>query len=188
MRIGLVGLGRMGANMSRRWLHAGHSVVGYARHAETVDGLVADKAISAGATSLADLVGQLAAPRVLWLMVPAASVDSTLAELVPLLAQGDVIVDGGNSYYVDDIRRSGDLAAGGIDYLDCGTSGSMAGLERGYCLMIGGPAGAVGRLDPIFGPWHPGSTPRRGRRAGPAIPTAPRTATCTVARAAPATS
>jgi 6-phosphogluconate dehydrogenase len=142
MQIGLVGLGRMGANMSRRWLRDGHTVVGYARHAETVNGLVADKAISAGATSLKDLVGQLAAPRVVWLMVPAASVDATLDEIVPLLARGDVVVDGGNSYYVDDIRRSKTLAKEGIHYLDCGTSGGVAGLERGYCLMIGGPAEA----------------------------------------------
>ena len=150
MQVGLVGLGRMGANMSRRWLAAGHTVVGYARHAETVDGLVADGAISAGATSLADLVGQLAAPRVLWLMVPAAAVDGTIADLVPLLARGDVVVDGGNSYYVDDIRRSSSLAEQGITYLDCGTSGGVAGLERGYCLMIGGATDAVQRLDPIF--------------------------------------
>src|SRR5450830_81317 len=122
MQIGLVGLGRRAANMSRRWLGAGHSVVGYARHAETVNGLLADKAISAGATSLKDLVSQLATPRVVWLMVPAASVDATLDEIVPLLAGDDVVVDGGNSYYVDDIRRSGTLAEKGISYLDCGTS------------------------------------------------------------------
>jgi len=168
MQIGLVGLGRMGANMSRRWLRAGHSVVGYARHAETVNGLLADGAISAGATSLKDLVGQLVSPRVLWLMVPAAAVDATLDELVPLLSRDDVVVDGGNSYYVDDIRRSGALAENGISYLDCGTSGGVAGLERGYCLMIGGPDVAVGRLDPIFRALAPGvdAAPRTPGRTG----------------------
>jgi 6-phosphogluconate dehydrogenase len=156
MQIGLIGLGRMGANMSRRWLRADHTVVGYARHAETVNGLLADRAISAGATSLEDLVSQLAPPRVVWLMVPAASVDATLDALVPLLARDDVIVDGGNSYYVDDLRRSAALAREGIDYLDCGTSGGVAGLARGYCLMIGGPDEAVRRLDPIFRALAPG--------------------------------
>jgi 6-phosphogluconate dehydrogenase len=168
MQIGLIGLGRMGANMSRRWLGAGHSVVGYARHPETVSGLLADKAISAGATSVADLVDKLAAPRVVWLMVPAAAVDATLAELVPLLARGDVVVDGGNSYYVDDIRRAKTLAQEGIHYLDCGTSGGVVGLERGYCLMIGGPAEAVRRLDPIFRTLAPGvdAAPRTPGRTG----------------------
>ena len=168
MQIGLVGLGRMGANMSRRWLRAGHSVVGYARHPETVNGLLADTAISAGAGSLADLVGQLARPRIVWLMVPAASVDATLDEIAPLLAPDDVVVDGGNSYYVDDLRRSKKLAAGGIHYLDCGTSGGVAGLERGYCLMIGGPAEAVRRLDPIFRALAPGveAAPRTPGRTG----------------------
>ncbi len=168
MQIGLVGLGRMGANMSRRWLSAGHTVVGYARHADTVNGLLADKAITAGATSLKDLVGQLAAPRVLWLMVPAASVDATLDEILPLLTRDDVVVDGGNSYYVDDLRRSRALAEDGIHYLDCGTSGGVAGLERGYCLMIGGDDVAVKRLDPIFLALAPGveSAPRTPGRIG----------------------
>ena len=168
MQIGLVGLGRMGANMSRRWLGGGHHVVGYARHAETVNGLLADRAISAGASSLEGLVGQLTTPRVVWLMVPAAAVDATLAELVPLLAGGDVVVDGGNSYYVDDIRRSGALSEKGITYLDCGTSGGVAGLERGYCLMIGGPPEAVQRLDPIFRVLAPGvdAAPRTPGRTG----------------------
>ena len=172
MQIGLVGLGRMGANMSRRWLRDGHTVVGYARHAETVNGLVADKALSAGAKSLKDLIGQLAAPRVVWLMVPAASVDATLDEIVPLLTRDDVVVDGGNSYYVDDIRRSKTLAKEGIHYLDCGTSGGVAGLERGYCLMIGGPAEAVKRLDPIFRDLAPGvdAAPRTLGRTGKASP------------------
>ncbi len=172
MQIGLVGLGRMGANMSRRWLAAGHTVVGYARHAETVDGLVADGAISAGAGSLEGLVGQLTAPRVVWLMVPAAAVDATLADLAPLLARGDVVVDGGNSHYVDDIRRSGELAEKGISYLDCGTSGGVAGLERGYCLMIGGAAEAVERLDPVFRALAPGvdAAPRTPGRTGDPTP------------------
>jgi 6-phosphogluconate dehydrogenase len=172
MQIGLIGLGRMGANMSRRWLRAGHSVVGYARHPETVNGLLADGAISDGATSLGDLVGKLARPRVVWLMVPAASVDTTLDELVPLLARDDVVVDGGNSYYVDDIRRSRTLADAGIEYLDCGTSGGVAGLDRGYCLMIGGPADGVARLDPIFRALAPGvaAAPRTPGRTGDPAP------------------
>ena len=172
MHIGLVGLGRMGANMSRRWLGAGHTVVGYARHADTVNGLLADGAISAGASSLDDLVGQLTTPRVVWLMVPAAAVDATLAELVPLLARGDVVVDGGNSHYVDDIRRSRELAEKGISYLDCGTSGGVAGLERGYCLMIGGAAEAVHRLDPVFRALAPGvdAAPRTPGRTGDPSP------------------
>jgi 6-phosphogluconate dehydrogenase len=172
MQIGLVGLGRMGANMSRRWLRAGHSVVGYARHAETVTKLLDDGAISSGATSLEDLVTQLARPRVLWLMVPAAAVDATLDALVPLLSPDDVVVDGGNSYYVDDIRRSTTLAERGLAYLDCGTSGGVAGLERGYCLMIGGPAGPVERLDPLFRALAPGvdAAPRTPGRAGDPTP------------------
>jgi 6-phosphogluconate dehydrogenase (decarboxylating) len=169
MQIGLIGLGRMGSNMSRRWVGAGHSVVGYARHAETVDGLLADKAISAGASSLEDLVGQLTTtPRVVWLMVPAASVDATLVELMPLLGQDDVVVDGGNSSYVDDIHRAKTLADRGLQYVDCGTSGGVVGLERGYCLMIGGPAEAVQRLDPIFRALAPGvdAAPRTPGRTG----------------------
>jgi 6-phosphogluconate dehydrogenase len=147
-------------------------VVGYARTASTVEGLVADGAISAGATSLADLVAQLAAPRVVWLMVPAAAVDATLDQLVPLLSTGDTIVDGGNSYYHDDIRRSTELAERGIDYLDCGTSGGVWGLERGYSLMIGGPDDAVERIDALFGALAPGvgATPRTAGRTGEPTP------------------
>ncbi len=168
MQVGLIGLGRMGANMARRWRRSGHDVVGYARHSETVDGLVADGALSGGATSIADLAGRLTAPRVVWLMVPAASVDATLADLVPHLSAGDTVVDGGNSYYRDDLRRSGELAASGIEYVDCGTSGGVWGLERGYCLMIGGPDDAVERLDPIFRALAPGvdSAPRTPGRSG----------------------
>ena len=155
MHVGLVGLGRMGANMARRWRHNGHTVVGYARTAATVDGLVGD-AIDTGAHSLADLVAALPAPRVLWVMVPAASVDATLAELVPLLSAGDIIIDGGNSWYRDDIRRSNELAPKGIAYVDCGTSGGTHGLERGYCLMVGGPTDAVATLEPILRTLAPG--------------------------------
>jgi 6-phosphogluconate dehydrogenase len=156
MQVGLVGLGRMGANMSRRWLRNGHSVFGYARTKATVDGLVADGAISGGADSLADLVSKLDKPRVLWLMVPAASVDATLDQLLPMLSPGDMVIDGGNSYYRDDIRRSKELEPAGIRYLDCGTSGGVWGVERGYCLMIGGPADAVARMDPLFKALAPG--------------------------------
>jgi 6-phosphogluconate dehydrogenase len=168
MQIGLIGLGRMGANMARRWRGAGHDVIGYARTAETVNGLVADGAISGGATSLSDLVAHLDTPRVVWLMVPAASVDATLADLVPHLSAGDTIVDGGNSYYHDDLRRSKELAEKDIAYLDCGTSGGVWGLERGYCLMIGGDDAAVERLDPLFKALAPGveSAPRTPGRDG----------------------
>ena len=171
MHVGLVGLGRMGANMARRWRRDGHTVVGHARTAATVEGLVADGAIDAGATSLADLVTQLPAPRVLWVMVPAASVDATLAELVPLLDSGDTIIDGGNSFYGDDIRRAGELAPSGIRYLDIGTSGGTWGLERGYCLMIGGPDDAVTDVDPLLRSLAPGvaSAPRTPGREG--VPT-----------------
>jgi 6-phosphogluconate dehydrogenase len=142
--------------MSRRWLKNGHTVIGYARTKATVDGLVADGAISGGSDSLAELVSKLEEPRVLWLMVPAASVDATLDQLVPLLAAGDMVIDGGNSYYHDDIRRSKELEPAGIRYLDCGTSGGVWGLERGYCLMIGGPDDAVARMDPLFRALAPG--------------------------------
>jgi 6-phosphogluconate dehydrogenase len=146
----------MGANMSRRWLRSGHTVFGYARTKATVDGLVSDGGLSGGSTSLSDLVAKLDQPRVLWLMVPAASVDATLEQLMPLLAAGDVVIDGGNSYYRDDIRRSKDLEPAGVRYVDCGTSGGVWGLERGYCLMIGGPDDAVARLDPLFRSLAPG--------------------------------
>src|SRR5713101_4509327 len=156
MELGLIGLGRMGANMAHRLLRAGHTVVGYARHASTVQSHLQEGSISAGASSLADIVNQLAKPRAIWLMVPAASVDATLAELVPLLAPGDVVIDGCNSYYHDDIRRAAELAKHSIHYVDVGTSGGVWGLERGYCLMIGGEDDVVQRLDPIFDTLAPG--------------------------------
>ncbi len=156
MELGLIGLGRMGANMSRRLVRGGHRVVGFARHAETVQGLVVDGAISEGAASLADLAGKLPAPRAVWLMVPAAAVDDTLAQLKPHLAAGDIVVDGGNSFYGDDIRRAAELTQAGLRYVDCGTSGGVFGLQRGYCLMIGGPDDAVAHLRPIFETLAPG--------------------------------
>ncbi len=156
MQLGLVGLGRMGAYMAKRLMRNGHTVVGMARHDSTVQAAQNDKAISAGTTSLADLVKQIDTPRAIWLMVPAASVDATLDTLVPLLSQGDVVIDGGNSYYHDDIRRAEELKPKGIHYLDIGTSGGVWGLERGYCLMIGGEADIVQRLSPIFEALAPG--------------------------------
>ncbi len=188
MELGLIGLGRMGASMARRWLRAGHFVVGYARHDETVVGLVADGALSAGAASLEELVAQLSVPRTVWLMVPAAAVDATLADLVPLLASGDTVVDGGNSYYRDDLRRSKALAERGIAYVDVGVSGGVAGLERGYCLMIGGPDGAVQRLDPLFGDLAPGVEPHHGPPGATARLPRRSAATSTAGPAAPATS
>jgi 6-phosphogluconate dehydrogenase len=154
MQLGMIGLGRMGANMVRRLLRAGHSCVVYNRTPQAVAELAAEGAVGAG--SLADLVAKLAAPRTVWLMVPAAAVDATIAELRQLLARGDTLIDGGNSYYVDDLRRAAELAADGIHYLDVGTSGGVWGLERGYCLMIGGEADVVRRLDPVFAALAPG--------------------------------
>ena len=154
MRIGMIGLGRMGANMALRLTRAGHECVGYARGAKTVRAFQAEGGLGAG--SLSDLVGQLPKPRVVWCMVPAATVDGLLANLVPLLDVGDIVIDGGNSYYQDDIRRAQDLAAKNLRYLDVGTSGGVWGRERGYCLMIGGPADAVEHLDPIFQSLAPG--------------------------------
>ncbi len=156
MELGMIGIGRMGANMAQRLLRAGHTVVGYARHAEAVQARVKDGSISSGGTSLEDVVSKLSTPRIIWLMVPAASVDATLADLLPHLAEGDIIVDGGNSYYHDDIRRAAELKSHGIHYVDAGTSGGVWGLERGYCLMIGGEDEVVKRLDPIFSTLAPG--------------------------------
>ncbi len=171
MQVGMIGLGRMGANMARRLMRGGHACVVHDVSTEAVSALVREGA--AGASSLAELAARLARPRVVWLMVPAAVVDATLEALVAQLAAGDVVVDGGNSHYRDDIERAGRLAASGIHYLDCGTSGGVWGLERGYCLMIGGEAEVVRRLDPLFAALAPGAasgsrTPGRERRAGSA--------------------
>ena len=154
MELGMIGLGRMGANMVQRLMRGGHRCVVYDRSPEAVQALVAQGAV--GAASLADFAARLAPPRAVWLMVPAAVVSSALADLLPLLQQGDLVVDGGNSHYVDDIARAEALAPQGIDYVDVGTSGGVWGLERGYCMMIGGPPQAVQRLDPIFRTLAPG--------------------------------
>jgi 6-phosphogluconate dehydrogenase len=154
MELGMIGLGRMGANMARRLLRNGHQCVAFDRSAKAVADLGKEGAI--GAASLSDLVKRLASPRAIWLMVPAASVDETIAALTPYLERGDIVIDGGNSYYIDDIRRSKQLAGGGIHYVDVGTSGGVWGLERGYCMMIGGEANAVKSLDPIFATLAPG--------------------------------
>jgi 6-phosphogluconate dehydrogenase len=146
----------MGAYMAKRLLRNGHTVIGMARHDSTVQGALDEQAISAGTTSLPDLVKQLDTPRAVWLMVPAASVDATLDTLVPLLAEGDIVIDGGNSFYHDDIRRARALKQKGINYVDCGTSGGVWGLDRGYCRMIGGEPEVVQHLSPIFETLAPG--------------------------------
>jgi len=166
MQLGMIGLGRMGNNMVRRLLKAGHQCVVYDVHAEAVQVLKTEGAT--GTSSLADFVKQLSSPRAVWLMVPAAVVDKTLESLIPLLAADDVVIDGGNSYYHDDIRRAHELKAKGIHYLDVGTSGGVWGAERGYCLMIGGETPIAKRLDPIFASLAPStdSAPRTpGREA-----------------------
>jgi len=154
MRIGMIGLGRMGANMVRRLLKGGHGCVAYDRSAEAVKAVAAHGA--RGAATPAELVSSLPAPRVVWIMVPAALVDSVIAELRPLLARGDVLIDGGNSYYHDDIRRATELGSAGIRYLDVGTSGGVLGFEQGYCLMIGGEAEAVALVEPALATLAPG--------------------------------
>jgi len=151
----MIGLGRMGANMVRRLLKDGHQCVVFDRSPKVVQELTQEKAV--GASSLADFVKKLEKPRAVWLMVPAAVVDKTIADLLPLLEKGDILIDGGNSYYVDDIRRAKELAPKGIHYVDVGTSGGVLGLERGYCLMIGGEPEVVKRLDPIFARLAPGA-------------------------------
>jgi 6-phosphogluconate dehydrogenase len=154
MQLGMVGLGRMGSNMVRRLMNNGHTTVVFDRSAKVVQDLVKDSAV--GASSLQDLVSKLSRPRAIWLMIPAAVVDETIAGLAPYLESGDILIDGGNSYYIDDIRRSQELAPKGIQYVDVGTSGGVWGLERGYCLMIGGPTAAVQYLEPIFKTIGPG--------------------------------
>jgi len=160
MQIGMIGLGRMGANMVRRLLGAGHQCVVFDMSPQAVTELTRENAV--GSASLADLVKQLQKPRVIWLMVPAAVVDKTIADLLPLVERDDILIDGGNSYYIDDIRRAKELGPKGIHYVDVGTSGGVWGLERGYCMMIGGEEPVVKHLDPIFASLAPGvgSIPR----------------------------
>ncbi len=171
MQIAIVGLGRMGANMARRLLNGGQECVVFNRSAKAVQELVAEKAV--GSSSLADLAQKLAKPRAVWLMVPAAAVDQTIADLLPHLDAGDILIDGGNSYYIDDIRRAQELAPKGIHYVDVGTSGGVWGRERGYCLMIGGEPKTIQHLDPIFATLAPGvgdipRTPGREKIGGTA--------------------
>jgi 6-phosphogluconate dehydrogenase len=171
MQMGMIGLGRMGANMALRLLAGGHQCVVFDRSPKAVEDLA--RAGAVGTSSIAEFVKTLETPRAVWLMVPAAVVDATIAELLPHLAAGDILIDGGNSYYVDDIRRAKALAQKGIHYVDVGTSGGVWGRERGYCLMIGGAAAAVQRLDPIFARLAPGAgslsrTPGRNGGGGTA--------------------
>jgi 6-phosphogluconate dehydrogenase len=171
MQLGMIGLGRMGANMVRRLIRKGHTCVAFDRSPQVVGELVKDGAVGAG--SLVDLVKKLAKPRAVWLMVPAAVVDQTIADLLPHLEADDILIDGGNSYYVDDIKRAKDLAPKQIHYVDVGTSGGVWGLERGYCMMIGGEKQVVQHLDPIFSALAPGAgdisrTPGREKLAGTA--------------------
>jgi 6-phosphogluconate dehydrogenase len=167
MQIGMIGLGRMGANMVRRLLRAQHTCVVYDRNPEAVQSLVAEGAI--GAASLPEFIEKLEQPRAIWLMIPAALVDKSLAELAALVTADDIVIDGGNSYYIDDIRRAHELKSKGIHYVDVGTSGGVWGLERGYCQMIGGETDIVRHLDPIFKTLAPGNetvSPTPGRDAG----------------------
>jgi 6-phosphogluconate dehydrogenase len=169
MQLGMIGLGRMGANMVRRLLKGGHQCVVFDMSAKAVADLAKEKAV--GTASLAEFTKSLAKPRAVWLMVPAGVVDKTIADLLPHLESGDILIDGGNSYYVDDIRRAKELAPKGIHYVDVGTSGGVWGLERGYCMMIGGEPAVVKRLDPIFATLAPGPgdiprTPGREKAGG----------------------
>jgi 6-phosphogluconate dehydrogenase len=169
MQLGMIGLGRMGANMVRRLLKGGHQCVVFDMSAKAVAELAKEKAV--GTASLAEFTKSLAKPRAVWLMVPAGVVDKTIADLLPHLESGDILIDGGNSYYVDDIRRAKELAPKGLHYVDVGTSGGVWGLERGYCMMIGGEPAVVKRLDPIFATLAPGPgdiprTPGRDKAGG----------------------
>jgi 6-phosphogluconate dehydrogenase len=171
MQLGMIGLGRMGANMVKRLLKGGHQCVVYDMSEKAVTELVQEKAV--GASSLADLVKNMQKPRAVWLMVPAAVTDKTIAALLPHLEAGDILIDGGNSYYIDDLRRAKELAQKKIHYVDIGTSGGVWGFERGYCMMIGGEKDVVKRLDPIFATLAPGKgdiprTPGREKIAGTA--------------------
>ena len=169
MQLGMIGLGRMGANMVRRLLKGGHQCVVFDRSEKAVAELVKEKAT--GAVSLAEFVKSLTKPRVVWLMVPVGAVDKTIADLLPHLERGDILIDGGNSYYIDDIRRSKELTPKGIHYVDVGTSGGVWGLERGFCMMIGGETDVVRHLDPLFATLAPGRgdiprTPGRDKANG----------------------
>lgn len=171
MQLGMIGLGRMGANMVRRLMKADHECVVYDMSPLAIEGLVREKAI--GASSLQDMVQKLTKPRAIWLMVPAGIVDKAIADLMPLLEENDILIDGGNSYYIDDIRRAKELSKKKIHYVDVGTSGGVWGLERGYCMMIGGETATVKHLDPIFASLAPGMgsiprTPGREKLAGTA--------------------
>jgi 6-phosphogluconate dehydrogenase len=171
MQVGMVGLGRMGSNMVRRLLKGGHECVVFNRSPKPVEELAKEKAVPA--SSLKDLVGKLKKPRAVWLMVPAATVDAIVGSIVPDLEPGDILIDGGNSFYIDDIRRARELASKQIHYVDVGTSGGIWGLERGYCMMIGGEPNAVKHLDPIFATLAPGMgdiarTPGREKIGGTA--------------------
>src|ERR1700726_928130 len=171
MQLGMIGLGRMGANMVRRLLRGGHQCIVFDRSAKTVEELVKEKAV--GAASLREFVESHTKPRAVWLMVPVGSVDKTIADLLPYLETGDILIDGGNSYYVDDIRRAKELTPRGIRYVEVGTSGGIWGLERGYCMMIGGEADAARHLAPIFATLGPGRgniprTPGRDKADGKA--------------------
>jgi 6-phosphogluconate dehydrogenase len=171
MELGLVGLGRMGANMARRLMRDGHTIVAYDVNPDAVEQLAGEGAT--GASSLEEMASKLSAPRSVWVMVPAGEItEKTVKDVAAVLDSGDAIIDGGNSYYRDDIRRAAEVGQKGIDYVDCGTSGGVFGLERGYCLMIGGPERAVERLDPIFASLAPGveaaeRTPGRGGDPSP---------------------
>ncbi len=186
MQLGMVGLGRMGGNMVRRLMDNGHQCVVFDVFADSVAKLAAEGAT--GGNNLADFVQKLSQPRAIWLMVPAAHVDSTIAQLLPLLEPGDIVIDGGNSHYHDDIRRAQELAPKGIHYVDVGTSGGVWGRERGYCMMIGGETEVVQRLDPIFRTLAPSidSAPRTAGRPRAWAP--PSTATCIADRSVRATS
>jgi 6-phosphogluconate dehydrogenase len=164
MQIGMIGLGRMGANMVRRLAQGGHECVAYDRSAGSVEAVAGFGA--RGAHSLAELARSLKSPRAIWIMLPAAAVDAVIAQLRPLLAPGDVLIDGGNSNYQDDIRRAAELSGAGIHYLDVGTSGGVLGLEQGYCLMIGGEPGTVARLEPVFATLSPGGRLPGGETSG----------------------